>query len=74
MIPDLLTAESPRRERGIWHLAIPGQSADHPFAPMTLAGPPAEGQFRIGPHTDFGTFPTAGVSRETQHGTTSTLS
>jgi len=26
------------------------------YPPTTLAGPPAEGQFRIGPHTDFGTF------------------
>ena len=25
------------------------------YPPMTLAGPPAPGQFRIGPHTDFGT-------------------
>ena len=26
------------------------------YPPMTEAGPPADGQFRIGPHTDFGTF------------------
>ena len=26
------------------------------YPPMTLAGAPADGQFRIGPHTDFGTF------------------
>ena len=26
------------------------------YPPMTLAGPPAAGQYRIGPHTDFGTF------------------
>ena len=26
------------------------------YPPMTLAGQPAEGQYRIGPHTDFGTF------------------
>jgi isopenicillin N synthase-like dioxygenase len=26
------------------------------YPPMTLAGPPAQGQYRIGPHTDFGTF------------------
>src|SRR5262252_7671332 len=25
------------------------------YPPMTLAGPPEPGQFRIGPHTDFGT-------------------
>jgi len=25
------------------------------YPPMALAGPPAPGQFRIGPHTDFGT-------------------
>jgi isopenicillin N synthase-like dioxygenase len=25
------------------------------YPPMTMAGAPAEGQFRIGPHTDFGT-------------------
>jgi len=24
------------------------------YPPMSLAGPPADGQFRIGPHTDFG--------------------
>ena len=26
------------------------------YPPMTIAGEPADGQFRIGPHTDFGTF------------------
>jgi isopenicillin N synthase-like dioxygenase len=26
------------------------------YPPMTQAGAPADGQFRIGPHTDFGTF------------------
>jgi isopenicillin N synthase-like dioxygenase len=26
------------------------------YPPMTEAGAPADGQFRIGPHTDFGTF------------------
>ncbi len=26
------------------------------YPPMTLAGKPQEGQYRIGPHTDFGTF------------------
>jgi len=26
------------------------------YPPMTVAGPPADGQFRIGPHADFGTF------------------
>jgi len=25
------------------------------YPPMTVAGPPEPGQFRIGPHTDFGT-------------------
>ena len=26
------------------------------YPPMTVAGEPEPGQFRIGPHTDFGTF------------------
>ena len=26
------------------------------YPPMAIAGEPADGQFRIGPHTDFGTF------------------
>ncbi len=26
------------------------------YPPMAVAGPPEEGQYRIGPHTDFGTF------------------
>ncbi|MBI4939163.1 MAG: isopenicillin N synthase family oxygenase [Actinobacteria bacterium] len=30
-------------------------NANH-YPPMTVVGEPAEGQFRIGPHTDFGTF------------------
>lgn len=39
------------------------ENTDHPtytldvnwYPPLTAVGPPAEGQFRIGPHTDFGT-------------------